>query len=508
MNRLCAVLAAILLFASANLAAAQVAPNGSCNGRINENTFFTPGIAQQGGSHLAGETTTFSVQLLRMMELPPQDIPTALEQSARTFKANGATSMIETSPINPLFSLSISVSGPGVNLTLCDAEACNGASFTAPADGDFRFSVSVLSPEIPVSVTGVCTALETPPNDDIVEGEPPEEVGAEAPTGGGSEPDRTGVIAGNVDGIHNNLEAARMPTWGEASDSIVEVGRNSSAMNGVDFSISSAGLQSQLDDSAASPFSVWTRARFTQLDDDDSQIEGPIFEGRVGAEYSFSDDLKAGAFGSFLTADIESTLLSTSVDETRYGGGAYLRVRLDDNVQGMLSGFYEAGNADITSFGGTGSADVDRLRLTVLVNARYGVGDFVWEPRVEAGYYRQTRDEYTDSLGRVIPERELNDLHAAFGSRFAYPVAMDEGFVTLLTPFVDFGFQYLGGSDQDLITANGSFILEDREYSASIEGGFEAGFVGGGSLIAQIGVVGLGRQATGFTGRLFVDVPF
>jgi len=337
-----AALAALLSMFAAGPAAAQVAENGSCNGRTNSNTFTSrSSVAIQGGSHLAGEVTTFSVSSM---------IPTDVTRTS------GTTAMYDLTPMRKgLFSLSISVTGPGVNLGVCEGLSCNGASFTAPADGNFQFSVAVGLGEEggSVTVSSQCTPLSTGPDEDL---------GAEAqsePTQTDDREQRAIQTSSNVTGVQNNISAGRMPIMPNTSPVKPNSIRVFFGQQGIELGLSNSGRKSHLASGHGDTgLTVFTNVRFTQLTGTDStDIEGPILEGRLGAKQELGGGLAVGAYLSLLTADIESTPLATEVEENRFGGAIFLQMQLDDGLSAALTGFYEVGSADITSQGATGSAD-------------------------------------------------------------------------------------------------------------------------------------------------------
>ncbi|MEM7210287.1 MAG: autotransporter outer membrane beta-barrel domain-containing protein, partial [Pseudomonadota bacterium] len=495
-----AVFTALLSLLVVGTATAQVAPNGSCNGRFQTGSFVSAGAISHGGSHLAGETTSFSVSvMLDMLRLGSKP------ESSQTVRP------IKMSRIG----LSIVASGPGVMTTICENEGCNGASFTAPVDGDFRFTVSVFPDKgSRVEVSSQCTALTTGPDEDegmgaaapeteekpapVVEEE--EEEKEEEETAAEIER-RTGQIASNVNGFQNNISAGRMPIMPNTSGGITPIGLGSNSQQGIELGLSNSGRKSQLDGGSggATGLSVFTNVRFTQLTGTgDTDIEGPILEGRLGAKQEFAGGLAIGAYLSLLSADIESTPLATEVEENRYGGAVFVQMQIDDDLSAALTGFYEVGSADIVSLGASGSADTSRFALTASLQGDFDLAPVVVQPRAELGFFSESRDSYVDSAGATIAGRDETNVLGSLALRVGYPVMLNEGFVISLTPFADAAMQYYGGSDEDLVTTTGTRI-SDSALSGSIEAGVQMELAGGGMFVAQGGMVGIGRQSTGFS---------
>lgn len=222
---------------------------------------------------------------------------------------------------------------------------------------------------------------------------------------------------------------------------------------------------------------------------------------------SLAAGLAVGAYLSLLTADIESVPLATEVEENRFGGAIFLQMQLDDGLSAALTGFYEVGSADITSQGATGSADTSRFALTASLQGEFDLAPVVVQPRAELGFFIEDRDSYLDSAGATIAGREESNVLGTLGVRVGYPIKMNEGVLVSLTPFADASLQYYGGYDEDLVTTAG-LRISDSALSGSVEAGIQMELAGGGSFIAQGGVVGLGRQATGISGRLGLQIPF
>lgn len=506
-----AVAVALISLFSTVPASAQVAENGSCNGRMNSNTFTSgSSMAIQGGSHLAGEVTTFSVSTISPVEEVPE-----LKPSGRV--SASAVSMTDITPIMFAFKLSIIVEGPGVMLSLCDGPGCDGASFTAPTDGDFRFTVAgAVKGRGSLTVNSQCSPQTTGPDEDLGAEAPATEETEETaepaavPETAAERERRTGQIASNVNGFQNNISAGRMPIMPNTSGGITPIGLGSNSQQGIELGLSNSGRKSQLDGGSggATGLSVFTNVRFTQLTGTgDTDIEGPILEGRLGAKQEFAGGLAIGAYLSLLSADIESTPLATEVEENRYGGAVFVQMQIDDDLSAALTGFYEVGSADIVSLGASGSADTSRFALTASLQGDFDLAPVVVQPRAELGFFSESRDSYVDSAGATIAGRDETNVLGSLALRVGYPIMLNEGFVISLTPFADAAMQYYGGSDEDLVTTTGTRI-SDSALSGSIEAGVQMELAGGGMFVAQGGMVGIGRQSTGFSGRLALQVPF
>lgn len=344
-------------------------------------------------------------------------------------------------------------------------------------------------------------------NDDVVEMLPsPQPVSIPAPCPAQNQ-------ASTLNGIINNLGSGRLPLSTALPDGTqagggllaVAPANGNVDLGSTDISFNTANLNAH-ERGGASALSVWSQLRFTQLTSDRTGIEGPVFDGRIGLEYEVDKGVYVGGHASFLYADVESTTLSTSVEEARFGGGLHVRLDLDENLSATVNAMAEAGNADIVSFGGSGSANVARLALIGSLNGVYDIEGFIVAPRVAAGIVYHRRSGYTNSFGTTIASDNRGEFYGNVGTQVGYAFATGDVTVPTVTPYLDLGLTYKSDDDADMFTTTGS-VINDKALSGSVQLGVNASIAGDGFVALQGGVLGLGRDTYGWTGTASVNIP-
>ncbi|MEM6663700.1 MAG: autotransporter outer membrane beta-barrel domain-containing protein [Pseudomonadota bacterium] len=460
------------------MAVPVIADAASCNGRFSNSTFFPTGagnIYRVGGSHDPTETVTFTI-------------------------ASGVMS-----------TLSIQLEGGAM---LCSTPAaCDGYVFTATAAQDYFFSISGKAGGGANAVVNAnCQAASTGPDTDGGSGQPPAQGGSAAPLQSGQSALQQSAA---VKGLQNAINGGRLPTStiggasGSAGGLPVTVAPTGGlgGSNGLDLGFSSSGLPTNANTpGASSALSVWTQMRFTQLTSDDTGIEGPVLDVRVGLEYEAASGVTVGGHGSFMAADVSSVPLSTNIEETRFGGGMHVRLDLLDNISATADVMYEAGTADITSFGASGSAGVSRLAASASLQGSFVVNSFVLSPRGSVGVIWHERDSYTNSAGTVVGVDRDTEMTGLIGLRAGYPVAMEEGIFETVTPFIDASLFYFSEGDTDLFTVTGTTI-NDSTIGGGLEAGLEFEIAGGGAMGFSAGLTGIGRDTMGLTAAAHLQLP-
>ena len=348
-----------ILCVAASLGAqtAVAVENGSCNGERVTGKYFEnrTNIYYSGGNHLATETTTFTV--------------------TGNFQ-----------------SFSIDVSGDQTGTLCSSAAACNGFSFTAPADGNYRFAMTgrggaAIEPN-PVDPTGPgvsgevisnCVAAETEPNDDGP-GEP-----GEADLGGTI---AANAAALNANGALNRIGAARQNNGAPG----VQATRN-----GLRFSTSGEGGLT------GDGWTVWGSAGFQRFD---GGFDGDSMALTFGADMQIGATPRLGFMVDY--SDLDVTAGATPVTAETFSFGPYVSVDL--NGKWSLDAFLAYGQPEYV-VGGT-PFTADRLLGGVTLNAEYMLGGVAVTSFISADGFSEDHP----AVG-ATPARTLSNLRASLGTR-------------------------------------------------------------------------------------------
>ena len=480
------------------MVAQTAAANGSCNGRGQMGTSGNNTIAFfHGGSHLAGETTTWTVP-------------------------SGSAAPPAVLTITP----------EGSNEVLCSGTACDGFSFTAPSDGDFTFRVETkAAPGSSFSIQAFCLPNMTGVDDDADQkgdngdtssggDDTASDSGSGSSSSGSSGSSQAQSIAQRLSYVGGAIQSARLPgtiPGPQQSTQPMTIGQNAASFfwssdqaalpQGV-FAADSPGV---FDDTfgvpSTSPFNIWVQGRITAAHGDVSDLRGEVFEGRLGLGYAFTPALTAGIYVSGLAADVRSVPLATEVRDQRLGGGLYATALIADMVSASAQVSYEQGEADITASGATGSADVERIAASISVSGTFNAGAVDLSPYAQAGYVNEERDAYVDSLGRAIVGDRDEYAHGALGLRVSRRFEPAEGGLVAVSPFVD-GAVHAFSNTATLATTVGGRTISDGNVWGVVSAGVEGEMAGGGTVSFSAGMTGIGNDSRAFFGQFGIRIPF
>ena len=344
---------------SSQMAAAQ--GNGSCNGERVSGKYFEnrTNIYYSGGDHLATETTTFTV--------------------TGNFQ-----------------SFSIAVSGDQTG-TLCNsATACNGFSFTAPADGIYRFEmtgrggaaigpnpISPTGPGVSGEVVSNCIAATTEPNDDGP-GEP-----GELDLGSSSSAATAASFAAAASGTSS---LNRMTSFGQTHGTP----GITPTRNGLRFSTSGEGGFS------GDGWTLWGDAGYQEFDGD---IDGDNLFVTLGADTHVGVSTRLGFMIDY--SDLDVTTSGTVVTTETLTFGPYVSVDL--NGKWSLDAFLAYGEPDY-EVGGTGFS-AERVMGGVSLNADYMVKGVAITSFISADGFSEDQP----AVG-VTPSRTVSNIRASLGT--------------------------------------------------------------------------------------------
>ncbi|MCT4611184.1 MAG: autotransporter outer membrane beta-barrel domain-containing protein [Pelagimonas sp.] len=326
------------LFTAASLAFIFTADaglaNGSCNSVRVDSTFFEKrtNIYNHGGDHLAGEVTRFTVT-------------------------------------GNFTSLKVEISGDQTGVLCSSAAACNGATFTAPADGKYSLKVTgtggtqIAPPRtgsrlgIAGTVTSSCTAKTTGADTD-----------ADAKEGGSSS---SSSSSSSAEAEKKKNEAARgsaSSAAGSTSVASVTGALNSALSGGAPGSVTQNGLFLSTNGSVAMP-KLWASIQGRNFD---GTIDGSSREFTLGGDFEIGRT-RLGLFLSSGRSDLDVNGVSVDAEGLSYG--PYFKSNITDRIS--VNGYALSSKPEYTvggtkyeatrrAFGLTGKMDhqLGRTQLT------------------------------------------------------------------------------------------------------------------------------------------------
>jgi outer membrane autotransporter protein len=144
---------------------------------------------------------------------------------------------------------------------------------------------------------------------------------------------------------------------------------------------------------AASPlWNVWIDGKYSWQDDtsDVSDLDGPLVNALIGADYKVASNLVLGVLGSFEHSDLEGGGPAPPTQETKgWGGGAYLGWSITDNI------IFQAnvlGTALDTEVNGGLSFDSVRWQTSESITGNYYSGTWRMTPSFTFAWSKEWQD--------------------------------------------------------------------------------------------------------------------
>ena len=253
---------------------------------------------------------------------------------------------------------------------------------------------------------------------------------------------------------------------------------------------------------------IWARAQVSLLDGDDRRgINGQSVHAQGGLSLALTDRLLVGLFGSYFTGDGSNEILLTDIEQTQYGGGAYLRAHLFDTIYGNLLGTYETGTQTISVIASTGEADLEEWSVGGSIDGTIHADDgSVIAPYLSVMREVRERDAYTDGAGRIIPGGKGTNLWLGGGLTAAHTRQLFNSWISEITPRAGVDTRYYlsrQGYDLDLE----GFSNDASTWSVSPRAGVTLATRNGQQLSIDAGVSHFGQDTIGYNGMVTLSSP-
>lgn len=232
---------------------------------------------------------------------------------------------------------------------------------------------------------------------------------------------------------------------------------------------------------AAPRFNVWASGRYEDFDDDSSNADrsGDLWWVMSGLSYRVNERITVGAFGRFKEGQVESKALNSTLESDFFGGGAFAAVNIPGGARVMLGGLYEHGDNDIVIESAQGSFNTDEWTLEGRVDRRFTHGDHWIEPQVRISYTVVERQGFTDSVGNIIPSRNLNLGRLTFGPTIGTTIARPDG--TEIKPFARINGIWDFENEGDITLLSGA-VFSSADTGLNLGSGVEMTFVNGAAF--------------------------
>ncbi|MBO6837123.1 MAG: autotransporter outer membrane beta-barrel domain-containing protein [Alphaproteobacteria bacterium] len=233
--------------------------------------------------------------------------------------------------------------------------------------------------------------------------------------------------------------------------------------------------------------SIWVQASYNAIDVSETglEMEGDVYVGAVGADYTFSDKLKAG-----LAIGYESAHLDTDYNSGAYRGDGFSvmpYLMFDFSDQWTLSALLGYANLDYDTDRNQGGVsanfEAQRLFSTVAVEGSYAYGGYRFKPKASVLVLREYQEQYTDSTGAVTLSEVQGYGRLSAGGKVGYKI---RNAIPYLRMEVMWDFDVPGRvttatgatSKSDAIAgiANLGYEMSFGSFTASVEAGYNSFF--------------------------------
>ncbi len=191
------------------------------------------------------------------------------------------------------------------------------------------------------------------------------------------------------------------------------------------FSLS--GLNGGQSKTGKGSFDVWGELTYTQFDNAGKDGDFSLFY--VGADYLLTDKMLIGVLAQFDKFDTESLTRVGDGEGTGFMVGPYITARLTDRLYADARIAWGQSDNSITPLGSyTDDFETDRVLFAGSLTGDFNVGKTLKiRPTLEYRTFNETQKAYTDSLGVLIPESELNLNELSFAPKLEKSYLEDDG---------------------------------------------------------------------------------
>ena len=179
-----------------------------------------------------------------------------------------------------------------------------------------------------------------------------------------------------------------------------------------------------------SRFDAWIEGSFALFDTD--VAGGQLSTVALGADYLITDDLLLGAFAQFDGLNQSADMGAAKIAGDGWLAGPYATLRLTDNLFLDLMAAVGGSTNRVSPFGTyTDEFSAERYLLRATLGGSWTSGDWTFLPRASIGYFEETSQNYTDSLGVTVPSVTTGVGKIALGPGVTYRFPTGDGIATV-----------------------------------------------------------------------------
>lgn len=171
--------------------------------------------------------------------------------------------------------------------------------------------------------------------------------------------------------------------------------------------------------SSATGFDLWAEGALSRLDNGNASSDLALLH--VGADYRFSEDLLIGLLGQIDWSEEENNTMNVQVDGVGWMTGPYLAARVHEHLIFDARAAWGRSHNSVSPNGTyTDSFSTRRRLASGGLTGDIRLDNWHLTPGVQATYFRERQDTFTNSLGVAIPEQTLSLGQFTFGPEAAY----------------------------------------------------------------------------------------
>jgi outer membrane autotransporter protein len=277
-------------------------------------------------------------------------------------------------------------------------------------------------------------------------------------------------LADRGNGFNFSVDLQQMLSAGAAGESKSQTGALDYGMHG-----SKDGP-----DQPRSRFNSWVRGAYTDFDDDkvNADRDGHLWTVIGGISYQLAERTQIGIFSRYRDGEVDSSSLAASLDTEGVGGGAFISTTLASGVRISGAALYEDADSNININGVTGSFDANQTVLEARIDKRITRGRHWLEPAVNLLYVNTDQDDFTDSNGNFVVNRDLTLGRLKYGSQVGTTYRHGQ---TVIKPFAKIAGIW-DFDNEGNIAATTSAVFSSGEHAINLGGGVEVVYGNGMTL--------------------------
>jgi hypothetical protein len=258
---------------------------------------------------------------------------------------------------------------------------------------------------------------------------------------------------------------------------------------------------------AVPAFDVWIEAHFSQYEDDAGDLDGEGHFGilYLGADYLVTPSVLVGALVQLDWTEEASGEDDSSVEGFGWMVGPYLSARITPHLFFDTRAAWGTSDNTVDPFGEyEDDFSTDRWLASARLTGNWNMGNLRITPSVGVTYVEERQEDYTDSLGVLIPEQTVSLGRLAFGPELAYRMLGRDGLVfepqLSVTGMWDF--------DNPDVEEVGGLVSAEDDWRAKLQAGFSVRARGGAAVRVSGTYDGIGSSDfSSLGGQIWVNVP-